>query len=432
MKVTIIGTGYVGLVQGVCLADLGNEVVCVDIDAEKIAKLKNGISPIYEPGIEELIKENMTAKRISFDTSLAKNIKDSEMIFIAVGTPPDEDGRADLQYVLAAAEEIGKNLDGYKIIVNKSTVPIGTGKLVKKTIAKFYSGDFDVVSNPEFLREGSAVTDFLSPDRVVIGADNGRSAAEKVAKLYEVLRAPILITNLETAEMIKYASNSYLATQISFINSIARICDQVGADVSEVARGMKLDKRIGEKAFLSAGLGYGGSCFPKDVQALIQIARANNVDFTILEQVEAVNKSQRQNMILKIKAKLGDLKDKKIALWGLAFKPKTDDLRDAPALTIIESLLALGAKVSVFDPVATANAKKLFTDLEFSNSSIEACSGAYALVISTDWDEFKQVDLMKVKSLLKTPIIFDGRNIYNPLEMKKLGFEYFGVGRGQK
>lgn len=429
MKVIIIGTGYVGLVQGVCLADLGNEVVCIDLDEEKVEKLKGGISPIYEPGIEELIEENIKAKRIKFDTSLKRNIENSEIIFIAVGTPPDEDGRADLQYVLAAAEEIGKNLDGYKIIVNKSTVPIGTGKLVKKTIAKHYKGEFDVVSNPEFLREGSAISDFMSPDRVVIGTENSKGAADKVAKLYEVLNAPILITKLETAEMIKYASNSYLAVQVSYINSIARICDKVGADVTEVAKGMKLDKRIGEKAFLNAGLGYGGSCFPKDVQALIQIARADNVDFTILEQVEAVNKLQRQNMLLKIIEKLGDLKGKKIALWGIAFKPKTDDLRDAPALTIIEGLISLGAKVYAFDPVAMNNAKKLIPDLKFAESSIEACEDADALVIATDWDEFKQVDLVKVKNALSKPNIFDGRNIYSPSEMKDAGFKYYSIGR---
>lgn len=429
MKVIVIGTGYVGLVQGVCLAELGNEVVNIDIDKNKIAKLKKGISPIYEPGIEELIVKNQTAGRISFDTELKKHIKNSEIIFIAVGTPPDKDGRADLQYVLAVAKEIGRNLKGYQIIVNKSTVPIGTGMVVKNTISQYYKGDFDVVSNPEFLKEGTALEDFMHPDRIVIGDSNGQKAAKKVAKLYEVLNSPILITNLETAEMIKYASNSYLATQISFINSIGNICEKVGANVCEVANGMKLDSRIGHKAFLNAGLGYGGSCFPKDVEALIQIARDNKVKFKILEDVEAVNKLQRQKFVHLVKTKLGNFKGKELAVWGLAFKPKTDDIRDAPSVTIVEGLLSLGAKIVAFDPVAEKNFKRIFPTVKFKNRAIDACYKADALLVLTEWNEFKQVDLAQVKKYLNTPIIFDGRNIYSTESMQELGFQYYSIGR---
>ncbi len=429
MKVLVIGTGYVGLVQGVCLAELGNEVVCIDVMPEKIEKLKKGISPIYEPGIEELITKNLKAKRIKFSTSLAGNISGAEIIFIAVGTPPDEDGRADLKYVKAAAEQIGQNLKKYAVVVNKSTVPIGTGEMVRKTIEKHYKGDFDVVSNPEFLREGSAIDDWMKPDRVVIGDSNGRKAAKKVAKLYEVLEAPILITNLETAEMIKYASNSFLATQISFINSIAQICEKVGADVGEVSRGMKLDGRIGKRAFLNAGLGYGGSCFPKDVEALVQIAADNKVDFKILEEVEATNKLQRVRFVEKIKLELKDLKDKTIAVWGIAFKPKTDDIRMAPSVAIIEQLMSLGAKIVAFDPVAEENLLKIMPEVKFVGNAADACRDADALAIITEWDEFRQIDLKKIKKTMKKPVIFDGRNIYEPENMRELGFKYYSIGR---
>ncbi len=429
MKIVIIGTGYVGLVQGVMLAELGNEVVCIDIDQAKIDKLNQGISPIYEPGIEELVQKNLKSGRIKFSTDLEADIAGVEIIFIAVGTPPAEDGRADLKYVLAAAKNIGENLKGYAVVANKSTVPIGTGQLVYKTIKKYYKGKFDVVSNPEFLREGAAVDDFSKPDRIVIGSDNNEAAAKKVAKLYEVLGAPILITNLETAEMIKYASNSFLATEISFINSVANICQAVGADVADVSRGMKLDSRIGQRAFLSAGLGYGGSCFPKDVQAMVQIARDNKVDFKILEEVEAVNKLQRQKFIMGIKGRLGELRGKRIAVWGVAFKPKTDDIREAPAIQTIESLIDLGAEVLAYDPVAAENAGKLIPEAIFVSRSIDACKKADALVIVTEWDEFKQIDLKNVRSVMKQPTVFDGRNIYNPKEMKKLGFKYYSIGR---
>lgn len=429
MKVMVIGTGYVGLVQSACLAELGNEVIGIDVDPNKIEKLKAGISPIYEPGIEEVLQKNLNAGRLRFGTDLAKNIDDCEIIFVAVGTPPDEDGRADLKYVLTVAEEIGKSLKSYAVIVNKSTVPIGTGELVKETIKKYYKGKFDVVSNPEFLREGSALEDFMHPDRVVLGDNNGKVAAKKVAKLYEVLGAPILITNLETAEMIKYASNSYLATQISYINSISRICEKLGADVNQVSAGMKLDKRIGEKAFLNAGLGYGGSCFPKDVEALIRIARDSGEEFAILDEVEAVNKAQRQRFVEKVTKIIGDPSGKKIAVWGIAFKPKTDDIRMAPSITILEGLLALGAEIIAYDTVAEENISRVMPCIKFAKTPVDACIGADALLIITEWDEFKQLDLTKVKRAMKSSVIFDGRNIYDVAEMKRIGFEYYSIGR---
>ena len=429
MKIIIIGTGYVGLVQGVCLAELGNEVKCIDIDENKIEKLKKGISPIYEPGIEELLKRNLKSGRIIFDTKLKDHIRENEMIFIAVGTPPEEDGHTDLKYVLAAAEEIGRNLSHYQIIVNKSTVPIKTGQLVQETIQKFYKGDIDVVSNPEFLKEGSAVDDFMRPDRIVIGCNGDEKAAQKVAALYTVLGTPALITDLETAEMIKYASNSYLASQISFINSVAVICEKMDANIEDVARGMKMDKRIGEKAFLNAGIGYGGSCFPKDVKSMIQIAKDNGLDFRMLEESEKVNKFQRLKFIEEVKNKLGNLKDKKIAVWGVAFKPKTDDIREAPSITILEGLVDLGAKIFAYDPVAENNLKKLIPDVNFCSNSLETCEDADALLIITEWDEFKQADLEKIHKKMKDPLIFDGRNIYSPLRMKELGFKYISIGR---
>lgn len=429
MRVVVIGTGYVGLVQGVCLAELGNNVVCIDIDQNKIDKLKKGISPIYEPGINELIKKNLAIDRIKFDISFDKYLDEAEIIFCAVGTPQGENGAAELKYVLAFAEEIGKKLKNYKIIVNKSTVPVGTNRIVQKKIAEYYKGKFDILSNPEFLKEGLAIEDFMHPDRIVIGHRGAQEAAKKLAKLYGVLDTHILITSLETAEMIKYASNSFLANQISFINSISEICEKVGADVTEVAKGMKLDTRIGQKAFLNAGLGYGGSCFPKDVQALIKIARDSDVDFKILEEVENVNKKQRQKFVEKIRKRLGKLRDKKITVWGIAFKPKTDDIREAPVITILENLSSLGVKIIAYDPVAGENLQKLMPQVKVVDNPIDACVDSEALLIITEWDEFKQIDLNKIKNNMKNPIIFDGRNIYSPAEMKKLGFKYYSIGR---
>lgn len=433
MNIVVIGTGYVGLVQGLCLAELGNEVVCVDVDSTKIEALRQGTSPIYEPGIEEMIKKNLEAGRVRFETDLSRFINEAEIAFIAVGTPPDEDGKADLKYVLNVAEEIGRSLKKKGlVVVNKSTVPIGTGQLVKKTIASHFAGAFDVVSNPEFLREGSALEDFMNPDRIVVGVENGPEAALKVSKLYEVLGCQVLITDLETAEMIKYASNSYLASQISFINSLARLCEKVGANVDEVAAGMKLDKRIGDKAFLSAGLGYGGSCFPKDVQALAQIARENNVPFTILEEVEAVNKEQKKFFVDRVRERLEGFAGKTLAVWGLSFKPRTDDIREAPSLDIIKLLLEAGATVVAYDPVAIENTRKAIPaskHLRYAQSSYAACEKADALLILTEWDEFRQPDMKRLKKALNSSTIFDGRNIFNPKDMASAGFQYYSIGK---
>lgn len=428
MKITVIGTGYVGLVQAACLADLGNEVWGIDIDKNKIANLKKGIIPIYEPGLEEIVKRNYKEGRLKFDTNLAPAVKKTEVIFIAVGTPPKNDGQADLSYVEAAAEEIAKNMNGYKLIVNKSTVPIGTGDMVANIVRKYYKGSFDVASNPEFLREGSAVSDFMNPDRVVVG--NASEKAKKIlTKLYQPLNCPILYTDVKTAEMVKYASNSMLATQISFINSIANICERVGANVEDVAQGMKLDGRIGKRSFLAAGVGYGGSCFPKDVKALIQIARKYDYKFTILDSVEDVNYYQRQALTDKILRALKSPRGKTVAVWGLAFKPKTDDMREAPSIDIIENLQAQNIKIQAYDPVAQEQAKKILKNTTYFSNPYETVRNADALVILTEWDEFKQIDLAKVKKLLHAPLIVDGRNIYDPAEMKKLGFEYISIGR---
>lgn len=429
MKVTVIGTGYVGLVQGVCLAEIGHNVVCIDIDEAKIENLKKGISPIYEPGIEDLIKKNIENGRLTCDVDFRKYLNDSDVTFIAVGTPPDEDGRADLSVVFALAEEIGKNLIGHAIIVTKSTVPMGTNRKMMELISKNYKGEFAVISNPEFLREGLAIDDFLNPDRVVLGYDKNRKAAERVAELYVSLNTEILITNLETAEMIKYAANAFLATEISYINSIARLCEKVGADVESVSEGLKLDKRIGKKAFLSAGLGYGGSCFPKDVKALIQIARDNKVDNNLLEAVEEINLTQRHYFILKIKNSLGDLSGKRIAILGMAFKPETDDMRESPAINIAEGLLSLGAELVAYDPVAQENAKKLIPELVFAESMENACENADAVAIITDWSEFKDIDWVNIISKMKNPLVFDGRNMFDPEKMKEIGVSYFPIGR---
>jgi UDPglucose 6-dehydrogenase len=428
MKIVTIGTGYVGLVTGTCLAELGNNVTCVDVDAKKINQLKRGKSPIYEPGLEELIKRNKEEGRLTFTTSLKTVVKNAEVIFIAVGTPPKPNGEADLQYVEAVAEEIGKNLKNYAVIVNKSTVPIGTGNLVTNIIKKHYRGNFDVVSNPEFLREGEAVNDSLKPDRVVIG--NSSPKALKIMKnLYKPLRCPIISTNRETSEMIKYASNSLLAVEISFINNIANICEKVGADVTKVAEGMRYDRRIGKRAFLDAGAGYGGSCFPKDVQALIKIAKKYKTNFKILNETEAVNKKQKTSLVSKLKKVLPTLKNTRIAIWGLSFKPKTDDMREAPSIEIINALQKEGAKIIAFDPVAQEESKKILKNIQYAKNPYDTIKGCDALLIVTDWDEFRQLDKQKIKKLLKKPVIVDGRNIYDPKEMCQLEFEYISVGR---
>lgn len=430
-KITIMGTGYVGLVTGTCLAELGNEVTAVDIDKSKIDNLNKGIIPIYEQGLEELVKENKKHNRLFFTTDIDKSIKQAEVVFIAVGTPPLPDGSVNLEYVKSVAESIGKNMNGYKVIVNKSTVPVGTGDCVKEIISKYYQGDFDVVSNPEFLREGSAVNDFMHPDRIVIG--NGSIRAEKVLReIYSSFDTEsIVFTDIKTAELIKYASNAFLATEISFINSIANLCEKLGADVDKVATGMMLDKRIGTKAFLHAGVGYGGSCFPKDVKGLIQTAQESGVRFGILEEVDETNNAQKHSLLAKIQKLIGnDLKGKTVTIWGLAFKPHTDDIREAPALVIIRQLLDRNVNVKVFDPIAKEAGKKLLGDkVSFENNLLDSVTDSNGLILVTEWPEFKTVDLTKIKKNMKQPNIVDGRNVFDPKEIRKHGFNYISVGR---
>jgi len=432
MKITVIGTGYVGLVAGTCLASLGNDVICLDIDQEKIDKLNNGILPIYEPGLDDLVKRNKKEGRLTFTTDKEKAIKDSQVIFIAVGTPMGENHEADLRFVKAVAKDIGTYMEDYKVVVDKSTVPVGTADMVKKIIKENQKNpiEVDVVSNPEFLKEGAALKDFQNPDRVVIGSDSEK-AKEIMDKIYGAVARigrPIVHTDIKSAELIKYASNSMLATRISFMNELSHLAEKVGADIKKVAQGMGLDSRIGPK-FLQAGVGYGGSCFPKDVQALIQTMKQNNCDASILESVEEVNKKQKLSLIPKIQKLVPDLNGKTIAVWGLAFKPRTDDIREAPALFLIDELQKLGAKIKAFDPVAEENAKKTLKDIEYAQNPYNAIEGADALVICTEWDEFRDLDKEKIRSLLNNPNIIDGRNIYDPKEMKEAGFNYIGVGR---
>ncbi|MFA5075834.1 MAG: UDP-glucose/GDP-mannose dehydrogenase family protein [Patescibacteria group bacterium] len=428
MKIVVIGTGYVGLVTGVCLADLDNQVTCVDIDENKIKKLQSNQVPFFEPGLEEILKRNIESGRLMFSTSLKDFLKDVELVFIAVGTPPKENGEADLSQVMTAAEAIGKNLDHYVVVIDKSTVPVGTAQRVRKEIAKFYTGEFDIVSNPEFLREGSAIEDFRQPDRIVVGCSSKRSE-ELMNKLYENFNCPKVFTTPASAEMIKYASNAFLATKISFINEIANVCESVGADVEKVAEGMGLDSRIGHK-FLQAGIGYGGSCFPKDVRALHQIAGRHGYPFQLLRAVIEVNNNQKWLLFQKIKDQLGDLAGKKIGVWGLAFKPNTDDVRESVALEIIDRAIENEAQVKVYDPEAAVNAQR------YLSPKVEVCSDKYAaaadvdcLLIITEWDEFKNPDWQKLKSLIKNPLIIDGRNMFDPAELAKLGFKYLSVGR---
>jgi UDPglucose 6-dehydrogenase len=443
MKISVIGTGYVGLVTGTCLAESGNDVICMDIDDRKIELLNAGKVPIYEPGLEELIRRNVAHGRLTFTTDIAKAIKKSDIIFIAVGTPPGEDGSADLKYVLDASRQIGKHMNGYKVIINKSTVPVGTADKVKAAVADKTAHTFDVVSNPEFLKEGSAIEDFMKPDRVVIGADSGR-AIEIMQDLYVPLIRKgdrILVMDIRSAEMTKYASNAMLATKISFINEIAIICASLGADIDHVRKGMGYDKRIGFE-FMFPGVGYGGSCFPKDVKALVQTARDHGVEAKVLKAVEAVNEHQKSllsNIIIThftaTGAKKGikttkPLAGKTVAVWGLAFKPRTDDMREAPSVVIINNLLRAGATVWAHDPVAMNEARKIFKKrIQFSEDDYEMLRGADALAVVTEWSEFRTPDFKKIKSLLKKPLIFDGRNIYNKTELLKMGFTYYSIGR---
>jgi len=429
-NIAVIGVGYVGLVTGVCLSDLGNRVVCVDINEEKIESLKAGEMPIYEPGLEDLVERNVRSGRLSFTTSYEEGLADAEFVFIAVGTPEGVDGEADLRYVRMAAQSIADLMDHPLVIVNKATVPVGTGDWVADLIRQYRNGDVDfaVVSNPEFLREGSAISDFLEPDRVVLGSLN-REAAEKVAQLYLPLRTTIMITDLRTAEMIKYASNAFLATRISFINEIANICEALGADVKEVATGMGYDARIGH-GYLDAGVGYGGSCFPKDVKALTYMAEIKGRHPQLLRAVMDINDDQRRQVVRKLDEALGGLRGKTVGLLGLAFKPNTDDMREAPAAYIARMLESGGANVRGYDPVAGEVAERVLPKLELEDNAYDLADGCDALVVVTEWNEFKNLDLARIHSLMEGNVVIDGRNIYEPDQMAELGFYYRGIGRG--
>ena len=432
MKITVIGTGYVGLVTGTCFAETGNEVTCVDIDQRKVDKLKSGEITIYEPGLEKIFLRNLKEQRLRFTTDLKDGIQDSKILFLALPTPPGEDGSADLKYVLGVAHELGLILNDYVVVVDKSTVPVGTAEKVKSAIAKHAKIDFDVVSNPEFLREGVAVDDFMKPDRVVIGTDSER-AKKLMAELYApFVRSgnPLIYMDVRSAELTKYAANSFLATKISFMNEIAQLCERLGADVDMVRLGIGSDDRIG-KRFLFPGIGYGGSCFPKDVQALVKSAKEADYDFQILNAVMDVNEKQKLHLIPKISNFFnGDLKGRHFALWGLAFKPNTDDIREAPALYIIESLLAQGATVTAFDPEAMPNVKQLVGEsIAFAENQYEALEGADALIIATEWNEFRTPDFLKIVRAMKRKAIFDGRNLFDVKSISELGFHYESIGR---
>jgi UDPglucose 6-dehydrogenase len=428
-RISIIGTGYVGLVSGAAFADLGNDVYCVDIDAAKVERMKQGECPIYEPGLPELLRRNIKAERIKFTTDYAEAVPNSDFIFICVDTPSSPSGEADMRSVRRAAEMIAAHISDGAIVVNKSTMPIGSGDLVTQIIREHApeAVEFSVVSNPEFLREGSAVYDVLNPDRVVLGSDD-RAAAEKVAELYGVLEAPTVITDRRSAEMIKYASNSFLATKISFINEIAQICERVGADVTTVARGMGYDQRIGP-LFLQAGIGYGGSCFPKDVKALTYMAHEADCHPQLLHAVMEINNDQRRRFVHKLQEHIGDIHGKEIAIWGLAFKQDTDDIRESPSIDIIGMIEQRGGTVRAFDPAAMENARNVLPHTRICDSPYEAVVGADALCVVTPWNEFKQANMARVGELMRQPLVLDGRNLYDPVEMRSLGFTYVGVGR---
>lgn len=432
MNISVFGTGYVGLVTGTCFAETGNHVICVDIDKEKVDGLNRGVCPIYEPGLEPMIARNVEAGRLSFTCDAADAVAKSTILFIAVGTPPNEDGSADLSHVLKVAETIGKLMDGYRVIINKSTVPVGTADKVRETLARHTKVEFDVVSNPEFLKEGTAVDDCMMPERIVIGTDNVRTAELMKALYGPYVRTgnPIVIMDIRSAETTKYAANAMLATRISFMNEFARFCEKVGADIDAIRAGIGSDSRIG-KRFLFAGAGYGGSCFPKDVKAIIRTAREYGCRMEVLDAVESVNEVQKHVVADKVLAHFGgDLRGRRIAVWGLSFKPKTDDMREAPALVIIDRLLAAGATVSAHDPVAMPNARGILGDrIDFTKNNFEALEGADALVLVTEWNEYRFPDFGEMKRVLKAPVVFDGRNIYNPKEMKDLGFTYYPIGR---
>lgn len=429
MNICVIGTGYVGLVTGVVFADLGNEVICVDKNEEKIALLRAGVMPIYEPGLEELVARNADEGRLTFTTELEAAVRKSEVIFICVGTPPKADGSTDMGQVEGAARGVAAAMDRYKVIVNKSTVPVGTGDFVRHVIEtnKRRNVDFDVVSNPEFLREGSAIQDTLHPDRIVIGAPN-QIVAMKILELYAPLERPMIITDVASAEMIKYASNAFLAMKISFANSIANICDAVGADVIQVAKGMGLDQRIGP-GFLNAGLGYGGSCFPKDSTSLLHTARTVGYEFPLLAATIETNEQQPKRFIDRMRSVLGGFEGKKVSVLGLAFKANTDDMRDAKSLDVIQALLDGGATVVAYDPIAMENTKRTYPNISYAKNAFDAAEGADAVVVVTEWNEFKQINLEKLKETMKGNFVFDGRNLYDPAKMARLGFQYVCVGR---
>jgi len=436
MKIAVVGTGYVGLVLGACLAENGNTVACVDKDAAKVQTLTAGKMPIYEPGLEEIVRRNVAEERLSFTTELPGSVRASEIVFIAVGTPQGEDGSADLRHVLDVARAIGQAINKYTVVVDKSTVPVGTAKKVRATIAKETSQPFSVVSNPEFLKQGAAVEDFMKPDRVVVGVDpDDERAAALMRELYAPFTrtgAPVLITDTPSAELCKYAANSILATRISFMNEIANVCELVGANVDDVRRAIGSDRRIG-MSFLFPGIGYGGSCFPKDVKAMLKSANERGYDFKILGAVDAVNTRQKNVLVEKIVGHFGGEKSvagKTLAIWGLAFKPRTDDMREAPAITIIERLLSLGAKVRAYDPEANGTAHQLFGDrILLCDKSYDALVGADALAVLTEWNNFREPDFEKIRKTLRAPVVFDGRNVYSPEHMRALGFTYFSIGR---
>ncbi|HEX5108403.1 MAG TPA: UDP-glucose/GDP-mannose dehydrogenase family protein [Vicinamibacterales bacterium] len=431
MKIAVVGTGYVGLVAGACFAESGNDVMCVDKDAAKVRTLKAGRMPIYEPGLEEIVRRNRQEGRLGFTTNLVKAVRDAAIIFIAVGTPQGEDGSADLTHVLNVARDIAKAMNGYKVIVDKSTVPVGTSEKVREIVRLETTHPFSVVSNPEFLKQGAAIEDFMKPDRVVIGAEDPR-ATELMLELYAPFTrtgAPIMVMDCASAELCKYAANAMLATRISFMNEVASVCELVGADVDQVRKAMGADKRIGT-SFLFPGCGYGGSCFPKDVQAMMRFAADQKYEFRILNAVETVNATQKTRLFAKMKKHYGSLKGKTIGVWGLAFKPKTDDMREAPSIPLIESLLAAGANVLAYDPEAVKVAKGIFGDrITYSGSNYDAVKGADGLGIVTEWNEFRRPDFARLKKLMRSPVIFDGRNLFTPDQMKQHGFTYYSIGR---
>jgi UDPglucose 6-dehydrogenase len=431
MRIAVVGTGYVGLVAGACFAESGNDVVCVDNNQTKVRLLRRGKIPIYEPGLEELVLRNRAEKRLTFTTTLAKAVRDSSVVFIAVGTPQGEDGSADVKYVLEVARQIARAMNGYKVIVDKSTVPVGTSERVREVVRRETTHPFSVVSNPEFLKQGAAIDDFLKPDRVVIGAEDPR-AQELMLELYEPFTrtgAPIMMMDCASAELAKYAANAMLATRISFMNEVANVCELVGADVDHVRRAIGADKRIGN-SFLFPGVGYGGSCFPKDVQAMKRFAADKDYAFRILDAVEEVNTFQKTKLAAQMKKHFGSLKGKTIGLWGLAFKPRTDDMREAPAIPLVEALLSAGASVQAFDPEAMRIAKGIFgSKITYASSAYDAVKGADALAIVTEWNEFRRPDFARIRSLMRAPVVFDGRNLFAPPQMKQNGFTYYSIGR---